>query len=372
MMAKRILNLDSLDKLSSLVDVDRHAQESQIIHLSVEQIEVRPQVRTVFENIEELAENFKVEGQQTPIIVGPMDPDTKKYPLQKGERRLRAARLIPGFKLKATVDATVRDEADDVFSQLIENVHRNDLNPYEIGMGLARAKAKRKERGSPISNQEIAKRMGMSETWVSIHLGLADLPTELVSLVTTKVTTDTEVLREMKQLKQLQPETYQDFIDKAATDGSLSRQQVRDAVRSAKGKPVGQGGQQKTPPTQDQAGVSHAKPAGKDGQINGNGHQQPQTPQSQPTNGAHAAPAPAAAKKANGKGYTPITADRQVIGIRVALDDTIVNGYLANDRVHDDPSKAWTVLLVGGSQRQKLVKVDQIEIVSVAAMAETN
>jgi ParB family chromosome partitioning protein len=388
------LDLSSLERLRDLTDLAGAAQENQIILLTVDQIEVKPQVRKDFKEIEQLAENFQVEGQQSAVIVGPKDPNTGKYPLHKGGRRVAAATLIPGFKVKAVVDATVRTRSRAIISQLNENEQRQNLNPYEIALALAEAKAESIKEGKPLSNQDLAKEASKSETYVSIHLGLAELPDELIALIKNEITTDTEVLREMKQLRTHQRETYDAFIEKANAEGSISRQQVREAVRLAKGKPVGgrgkgpaqtetgqagQGGttaplqngsQQQAP--QEQPGVSHAKPAGKEVQINGNGHLPPQMPQSQPVNGAQAAPAPTASKKANGKGYTQIQADRQVIGIRVAMDDSLVNGYLSNDRVADDPSKVWTVLMIGGNQQHKMVKADQIEIVSVAVMAEVS
>ncbi|EPS7998270.1 ParB/RepB/Spo0J family partition protein [Pseudomonas aeruginosa] len=387
-MAKT-LNLDSLEKLRDLTDVDRLAQEHQIILLTVDQVLVKPQVREDFKDIEELAETLKTEGQQSPIIVGPMNPDTKKYPLQKGGRRVAAATLLPGFKLKAIVDAAVRDDSDEVFSQLIENVHRDDLNPYEIGKGLAKAKANAKARGAHMSNQDIAKRMSKSETWVSIHLGLADLPDELVDLIKQGITGDTEVLREMRQLKTLQLEVYESFISKAHADGSLSRQQVREAVKLAKGKPIagktlgtptvegGQGDKTATPPVplqQETSGdvppVSHAKPGANQAPQEKEGTEPSapvtETQTSQVTN--QTSTPNSSTTKRNGKGYIPITAERQVIGIKVALDSAVASGYLMNDRVSEDPSKAWCMLMIGGSQQPKQIKVDQIDIVSVAAM----
>lgn len=396
-MAKT-LDLGSLTRLNDLMDLGRAAQENQIILLSVEQIEVKPQVRKDFKEIEELAASYDDEGQQTPIIVGPMNPETQKYPLKKGGRRYAAAVLRPGFKLKAIVDGKKRTPAKEILSQLIENEQRQNLNPYEVGQALAEAKAEAKAAGEPLSNQDLATYMGKSETYISIHLGLADLPEELVDLIKGGITSDSEVLREMKQLKNLQPETFTAFIERAKAEGSISRQQVRDAVRVAKGKTVptkappaqepqteqqaGKGGQsaqdgvgkgsnstQAPPPGQtEQPPVSHAKP---EGQLKTQGQGETTTPATVPTapqeQGPAAAPNGSTSKK-NGKGYIPITAERQVIGIKVALDSAVASGYLMNDRVSEDPSKAWCMLMIGGSQQPKQIKVDQIDIVSVAAM----
>ncbi len=64
-MAKT-LDLGSLTRLNDLMDLGRAAQENQIILLSVDQIEVKPQVRKDFKEIEELAASYDDEGQQTP------------------------------------------------------------------------------------------------------------------------------------------------------------------------------------------------------------------------------------------------------------------------------------------------------------------
>lgn len=395
-MAKT-LDLGSLTRLNDLMDLGRAAQENQIILLSVDQIEVKPQVRKDFKEIEELAASYDDEGQQTPIIVGPMNPETQKYPLKKGGRRYAAAVLRPGFKLKAIVDGKKRTPAKEILSQLIENEQRQNLNPYEVGQALAEAKAEAKAAEEPLSNQDLATYMGKSETYISIHLGLADLPEELVDLIKGGVTSDSEVLREMKQLKNLQPETFTAFIERAKAEGSISRQQVRDAVRAAKGKTVptkappaqepqteqqagkvghpsqdgvGKGGNssQANPPSQtDQSPVSHAKP---EGQSKAQGQGETNTPAAVTTPSQEQGPAaaPNSSSKKNGKGYIPITAERQVIGIKVALDSAVASGYLMNDRVSEDPSKAWCMLMIGGSQQPKQIKVDQIDIVSVAAM----
>ncbi|MBM3105693.1 ParB/RepB/Spo0J family partition protein [Pseudomonas sp. V1] len=399
MSSKKSFSLDGLNRLKDLTSLDRMAQEHQIILLTVDQIEVKPQVRKDFKDIEQLAENFQIEGQQSPIIVGPIDPDTQKYHLQKGGRRLAAAALIPDFKIKAIVDATVRNRSTAIISQLNENEQRQNLNPYEVALALAEAKAESIREGAPLSNQDLARLASKSETYISVHLGLAELPEELIDLIKNEITTDTEVLRDMKQLRNLQPETYSAFIERANQEGSISRQQVRDAVRLAKGKPVNKKPETQNTNAQAGKGSSSQIPAGGAQATGGNEPQiphaelnpEPQTgkepaapqqpattplvattpnaqqPDGQQPQGPETKPNSAAKK--NGKGYTAVTADRIVIGIRVALDSAVSTGYMMNDRISDDPSKAWVMIMVGATQQAKLVKVDQIDIVSVAAMA---
>ncbi|MFQ8599132.1 ParB N-terminal domain-containing protein, partial [Parasutterella sp.] len=89
--------------------------------LPVESIEVRPQVRTVIENIDELAESMK-SGQLMPITV--IKGENNKYVVLQGERRWLAAKKAGLETVEAiVVDAPVSD-SERIFGQLTENIQR--------------------------------------------------------------------------------------------------------------------------------------------------------------------------------------------------------------------------------------------------------
>lgn len=350
-------------------------QEGRVLLLSVDEIEVSEQVRTTFKNIDEMAETLRVEGQQTPIIVGPQNPETNKYPLHKGGRRYAAACLIEGFKLKAIVDATKRESVDYIASQLIENIHRDDLPPYDIAMGLRRMRDVSIENGERLSNVEIAKRIQKSESYVSRYLTLSDLPAEILTLAKENVTADAETLYYLHNLYELDKPKCLEFVAIGMEQGSVSRQAVRDAVKSAKGRtsqePASKSGSDNQATSGAQAGsetpaneagapasTETATQTGTEGAATS-----PATP-----NLSHAKEEPQKAKAKN-KGkptFTSVDPKSIVIGVNVAMDDSKLSGYMQLDRVCSDPSMACVVLVRGGKNTEMTVHVDSIEIISIA------
>src|SRR5262249_57224365 len=85
--------------------------------------------RTIFEDeaLDALAMSIREVGVLQPIVVR---KTADGFELIAGERRLRAAKLA-GL---ATVPAVIResDDAESLREALIENIHREDLNPIEL------------------------------------------------------------------------------------------------------------------------------------------------------------------------------------------------------------------------------------------------
>ena len=88
----------------------------------------QPRSRFDDETLAELAASIREVGILQPIVVRRTDGG---YEVVAGERRLRAAKLA-GL---ATVPVVLRDseDADLLREALIENIHREDLNPIELG-----------------------------------------------------------------------------------------------------------------------------------------------------------------------------------------------------------------------------------------------
>src|SRR5262249_8652875 len=88
----------------------------------------QPRKRFSLNELEELKASISREGVLQPILVRERGG---RYELVAGERRLRAAQDL-GL---ATVPAIAIDVSDDRMLEiaLIENIHRENLNPIEIG-----------------------------------------------------------------------------------------------------------------------------------------------------------------------------------------------------------------------------------------------
>jgi ParB family chromosome partitioning protein len=406
-------NLAGLSGLSDLSALQNASQEDKILFLTVDQILVKPQVRKHFKNIESLAKNMREKGQIQPIVVSPKDRDTGLYELQKGGRRVKAAMLIPGFKIQAMVDAEYRPPSEAHASQLSENIQREALLPHEIGKALLAIKNERISEGLKATGRELSKLLDMAESWVSKHLDLAEIPDDLAELISDEVTSDSDIIHGLKLLSEISPVLYKELLVQARNveDGGISRSTVREALKVAKGQvtpfvdkganqlqgEAGQGaglesGQSPSVPTRingsaatgDGAGgvdpekIPHAETINaKAADAAGGGAQQTDEHPPVGTNAApptltvvpSTAPKQAPSKKP-GKNDTIIISPTQlVIGISVSFDKKVLPGELLTDRVFGDKRKAWVRVMDGGKQLERLVSVDDITIMTMAKFA---
>lgn len=146
--------------------VEEAAADGQLKHLPVEMVQrgkYQPRRDINPEALEELANSIRAQGVMQPIVVRPIAAD--KYEIIAGERRWRATQLA-GLD---TVPAVVRDVSDDaaVAMALIENIQREDLNPMEEALALARL-----QKEFELTHQQIAEAVGKSRATVTNLLRL--------------------------------------------------------------------------------------------------------------------------------------------------------------------------------------------------------
>lgn len=122
------------------------------------------------EALEELAESIKAQGIMQPIVVRPIGGG--KYEIIAGERRWRATQLA-GLDSIPTVVRQVPDEAA-IAMALIENIQREDLNPMEEALALARL-----QQEFELTHQQVAQAVGKSRATVTNLLRLMSLREEV-------------------------------------------------------------------------------------------------------------------------------------------------------------------------------------------------
>jgi len=126
------------------------------------------------EALEELANSIRAQGVMQPIVVRPIGPE--RYEIIAGERRWRASQLAGLDK----VPAVVRNVPDDaaVAMALIENIQREDLNPMEEALALARL-----QKEFDLTHQQIADAVGKSRATVTNLLRLMSLREDVQRLL---------------------------------------------------------------------------------------------------------------------------------------------------------------------------------------------
>ena len=125
------------------------------------------------EALAQLADSISANGVLQPILVRQTGD---RYEIIAGERRYRASRLA-GLN---TVPVVVIDATDFESAKyaLIENLQREDLNPYEEAQAYS---AMIREYG--LSQEEIAAQLGKSRSAVANALRLLDLPDAIVRMI---------------------------------------------------------------------------------------------------------------------------------------------------------------------------------------------
>ena len=162
-----------IDKVLDEITNNEKASSSEI---SISEIRTNPyQPRKVFdpEKLAELAESIREHGVFQPILVRKA---IEGYELVAGERRLRAAKLAELQQIPAIVVDFNDTQMMEV--SLLENIQREDLSPIEEAEAFKQLVDK-----VGYTQEELAKRVGKSRTYVTNSLRLLKLPYEVKEMV---------------------------------------------------------------------------------------------------------------------------------------------------------------------------------------------
>ena len=118
--------------LSALEEMEKKPVQAGGKVLPLEALVPSPQPRKRFENLEALAESIREKGVLQPLLVRPLGDG--RYAIVAGERRYRAARMAGLSEVPVRVVDLSEKEAR-LFA-LVENLQREDLNPYEETVGV--------------------------------------------------------------------------------------------------------------------------------------------------------------------------------------------------------------------------------------------
>lgn len=166
-----------LDALFGPVPEEEKAQENDVLkNLKITEVEPnREQPRKNFnqEALEELAESIKEYGLIQPIIV------TKKdgyYSIIAGERRWRASKLAGLTEIPVIVREN--DERKNTEISLIENMQREDLNPFEKAVGIKNLMIT-----YGYTQEEVAQKLGKSRSAIANTVRTLNLEPRVLELV---------------------------------------------------------------------------------------------------------------------------------------------------------------------------------------------
>lgn len=171
-----LFNSESLELEKIENRIMESASKEEIIEIPLSDLRSNPyQPRKIFdeESLIELSESIKQYGVFQPIIV---KKSIKGYNIIAGERRVKASKLA-GLQ---TIPAIVRDFSDEQMMQiaLLENLQRENLTAIEEANAYKEIII-----ALQITQDDLARKIGKSRSYVTNILGLLKLPKSVQDLI---------------------------------------------------------------------------------------------------------------------------------------------------------------------------------------------
>lgn len=207
---------------------------NEIRQIDKDQIDPDPnQPRSEFdlEAMNELKASIEQNGLIQPIVVRQVGD---RYQIIAGERRWRACQLI-GSILR--VDVVIRNDVDPLtilLLQIAENNHRQSMTPMDIARAYQRVKEL-----TGGSQKQAATKLGVSESQMSITLGLLKSPELIQELAKGGKIRDITTLNMVNRLHEQNPTEAKRVVE-AIVEGRIEpgsiRKQVNSTLQKSKGK----------------------------------------------------------------------------------------------------------------------------------------
>ncbi|HZT66177.1 MAG TPA: ParB/RepB/Spo0J family partition protein [Acidimicrobiales bacterium] len=218
--------------LGALIPPEVKADSDSVLRqVPVSAVEPNPnQPRAHFdeESLASLTDSIRALGVLQPILVRAVGTD--RFELIAGERRWRASRRA-GLQ---TIPALVRtaDDRASLEQALVENLHRQDLNPLEEAGAYQQL-----IEDFQLTHDEVAQRVGRSRTAVTNTLRLLQLPAGIQKLVADHQLSAGHA----RALLGTPDRAFQEALARRAVAEGLSVRVVEEAVRARGGEPEGGG-----------------------------------------------------------------------------------------------------------------------------------
>lgn len=181
--------------------------------------------RKTFRNMEGLIASIKTVGLVEPITV---TPEGESYRILTGHRRYRAA-VAAGLD---RIEVLIRDPEEENSRRrksVVSNVQREDLGPVELAEAL---QALMEEDDEIRTQDDLARVIGKTKTWMSRILRILDLPAQLQQKVaTSQLSIPYDAVA---SIARLQNNSEQEALIDALLEGATNRD-IRERIHHLKG-----------------------------------------------------------------------------------------------------------------------------------------
>jgi ParB family chromosome partitioning protein len=227
--------------ISSLLNIPKNDENLQddgqrLVFLDISEVSEDPKQPRKADNpgfspksLSDLASTILIHGLKTPISVR-RSPEGEGYIVNHGARRLRAYAIARDMALEIhdleaannllKIPAVIDDQYDRV-SQFIENVQREALTPIETAEFIGELISSGMKKG------DIAKSIGKSNSFVSQHVALLDMPEAIARSFAGGQIKDVTVAYDLIRLHKDRPDEVSAFLE-----GFAEIELTRSAVNS--------------------------------------------------------------------------------------------------------------------------------------------
>ena len=191
--------------------------------IPIDQIDPNPdQPRQVMGDLSELMASIAEKGILEPLVVRQRG---ERFQIIAGERRYQAAIQVGLRELPVVIREV--DETEMLELALIENLQRKDLTAFEEAEAL-QGLADR----CGYTHEDLARRLGKSRTSVTESLALTNMPEDIRRLCRLADISSKSLLLQI--VRQETPEKMTALLEKIASQGGTTRQQLREATAKPK------------------------------------------------------------------------------------------------------------------------------------------
>lgn len=210
------LNMSELDDLENALETLSVAPP-QTKYLLLSDIGIEPQVRSQMDaqKLAEMVEDIKQRGLLQPIKVRQTPGCEKPYVVLYGHRRFMAHERLGEKSILAIIDSEINGE--DILEiaalQFSENKQREDL-PLVDEIALVQL-----FKSHNVSGKDIAKRLNVTNKWVSVRDGIGRAGEATAALIASGVTEDVEAIYQFSKLEKSEPKKASSLLDSWTLEG---------------------------------------------------------------------------------------------------------------------------------------------------------
>lgn len=201
-------NLDEMNQANEKQSKTNLVTSNSILQIKLSDIEEdseqpRKMDNEASESLKELAENIKMYGVKQPIQV---KSNGDKYQIITGHRRFRASQLAGKESIPGILDNGIADKTTLISLQLTENIHREDLKPYEVALSMQELI------NNGLKQKDIVKLLNKSKNYVYEHLKLLDVPSFILEKHTSGECPSLRTTLDLARLYSKNPIVVENFL----------------------------------------------------------------------------------------------------------------------------------------------------------------